>query len=69
MKAQLKRKWSFSNLSIVVRIMLMGNVDFYAFFEEPEKRWESILADRNPRPPEPNLFSPGGAWTLKMKNL
>ena len=56
MKAQLKRKWSFSNLAMVVRILLMCYVNFYAFFEQPEKRWEIILSNRSPGPPEPDLF-------------
>ena len=56
MNAQLKRKWSFSNLATVVRILLMCYVNFYAFFEQPEKRWEIILSNRSLGPPEPDLF-------------
>ena len=65
MKAQLKRKWSFSNLSTVVRIMLMGYVDFYAFFEQPEKRWESIRSNRSPGSPEPDMFGQRGLGIQK----
>ena len=56
MRRQLKREWSFSNLATVVRILLMCYVNFYAFFESPEKRWETILSNRSPAPPEPDLF-------------
>ena len=57
MRKRLKRKWSFSNLATVVRILLMCYVNFYAFFEYPEKRWETILSSRSPGPPEPDLFN------------
>ena len=65
MKAQLKRKWSFSNLSTVVRIILMSYVDFYAFFEQPEKRWESIRSNRSPGSPEPDMFGQRGLGIQK----
>ena len=55
MKAQLKRKWGFSNLATMVRILLMCYINFYAFFEQPENRWEIILSNRSPEPPEQNL--------------
>ena len=38
------------------RILLMCYVNFHAFFEQPEKRWEIILSNRSPGPPEPDLF-------------
>ena len=43
----------------------MSYVDFYAFFEQPEKRWEIILSNRSPEPPEPDLFGQGG---LEFRN-
>ena len=65
MRKQLKRKWSFSNLATVVRILLMCYVNFYAFFEQPEKRWETVLSNRSPGPPEPDLFGWRGLGNQK----
>jgi hypothetical protein len=36
----LTRSWSFSGLAIMVRITLMSYVNFYSFFNHPEKDWE-----------------------------
>ena len=56
MQRSLKKSWSFSNLATMVRIMLMYYVDFYSFFEHPEKDWQEILKKATEEPPEPSLF-------------
>ena len=60
MQRSLKKSWSFSNLATMVRIMLMYYVDFFSFFEHPEKDWQEILIKATVEPPEPSLFD-GGA--------
>lgn len=52
----IKRNWSFSNLSTMFRIMLMYYVNCYTFFEEPEKDWNKILANKVSPPEEPSFF-------------
>lgn len=56
MQRGLTRSWSFSGLATMVRITLMYYVDFYSFFNHPEKDWEKML-EVNSRPhEEPSLF-------------
>ena len=38
------------------RIMLMYYVNFYTFFEEPEKDWLAILEKEKSIPPERSFF-------------
>lgn len=56
LQKRIKRPWSFSGLATMVRIMLMHYVNFYTFFEEPEKDWLAILKSNESAPPEPMLF-------------
>lgn len=61
LQKRIKRKWSFSGLATMVRIMLMYYVNLYTFLEEPEKDWGKLLmeaeSDPNPPPEELLLFS------------
>ena len=56
LQKRIKRTWSFSGLSTMVRIMLMYYINIYSFFEEPEKDWQKILQEIDTSPPEPTLF-------------
>lgn len=56
MQKGLKRQWSFSVLTTMVRITLMYYVDFYSLFNNPEKEWNIILSKAFDAPPEPALF-------------
>ena len=56
MQKGLKRQWSFSVLTTMVRITLMYYVDFYSLFNNPEKEWNIILSKAFDAPPEPSLF-------------
>lgn len=56
MRRRVKRKWSFSSLATMVRILLMYYIDFYSFFEHPEKDWTIMLAEATEKPPLPSLF-------------
>lgn len=56
MQKGLTRKWSFSELATMVRIILMYYVDFYSLFNNPEKEWEIILSEASGAPPQPSLF-------------
>lgn len=48
---QLKRKWSFSGLCTMMRILLMHYVGL-GFFEEPESGWQAVLAAHAESPPK-----------------
>ena len=56
LQKRIKRNWSFSNLATMVRIMLMYYIDYYSFFEHPEKDWLKILDTHDNPPAEPSLF-------------
>ena len=56
MQKGLKRQWSFSVLTTMVRITLMYYVDFYSLFNNPEKEWNINLSKAFDAPPEPSLF-------------
>ena len=55
MQRSIKRKWSFSGLATMTRILLMCYVDYRLFFENPEKEWQQILANSADPPPELEL--------------
>jgi hypothetical protein len=40
----------------MVRIILMYYIDFYSFFNHPEKDWEKLLEVAHPPQEEPSLF-------------
>ena len=49
MQKRLTRRWSFSGLATLTRIVLMYYVDFYSLFNNPEKDWENMkILDENP---------------------
>jgi hypothetical protein len=56
MQRGLTRSWSFSGLATMVRIILMYYIDFYSFFNHPEKDWEKLLEVAHPPQEEPSLF-------------
>ena len=56
MQKRIKRTWSFSGMATMFRIMLMYYVNFYTFFEEPEKDWMAILEKEVYIPPERSFF-------------
>lgn len=57
MQKRIKRKWSFSGLATMFRIMLMYYVNCYTFLEEPERDWTRILEYGSEKPPpEASLF-------------
>ena len=51
MQRSLKRKWSFSGLATMTRILLMCYVDYRMFFENPERDWQQIQANTPESPP------------------
>ena len=51
MQKRLERPRSFSGLATMIRITLMYYVDFYSFFNNPEKDGENmVISDENPPP-------------------
>lgn len=58
LQKRIKRKWSFSGLATMVRIMLMYYVNLFTFLEEPEKDWAKLIseAEQDPNPPPQELL-------------
>ena len=56
MQRGLTRPWSFSGLASMLRITLMYYMNFYTFFNHPEKDWEKLLETDVPAQKEPSLF-------------
>jgi len=52
-----KRKWAFSNMIAAIRSLIMSYIDIYAFLENPEKNWETVMKRQQAPPNEPDLFS------------
>lgn len=44
MKKRVVRSWSFSGLATMVSITLIYYIDFYSFFNHPEKDWKTLLS-------------------------
>ena len=42
-KSRLKRSWSFSNMTSIIRQHLMNYINIYKFLNDPEKAWISIV--------------------------
>lgn len=45
-KSRLKRNWSFSNMTSIIRQHLMNYINIYKFLNDPEKAWTSIIEKR-----------------------
>lgn len=43
-KSRLKRNWSFSNMTSIIRQHLMNYINIYSFLNDPEKAWLRIIA-------------------------
>jgi hypothetical protein len=43
-KSRLKRNWSFSNMTSIIRQHLMNYINIYSFLNNPEKAWLRIIA-------------------------
>ena len=53
---RIKRPWSVSELTTMLRLMLMYYVNGYTFLEEPEKDWAKMLKEARKGPPEPTFL-------------
>ena len=42
-KSKLKRSWAFSNMVSIIRQQLMNYINIYAFLENPEKSWITVI--------------------------
>ena len=51
---RLERKWAFSNMVTMIRQMLMYYIDLYAFLEDPEGLWNTLIKEQNLAPPTSN---------------
>jgi len=43
-KSRLKRNWSFSNMTSIIRQHLMNYINIYSFLNDPERAWLRIIA-------------------------
>ncbi len=55
-KAEVKKKWSFSGLATMLRILLMKYVCYRSILESPEKDWEIMIKESDKPPNQPTLF-------------
>ena len=44
-----KRKWSLSNLTTAVHVLLNSYINLYDFLNLPEEQWLRIIQDRSPK--------------------
>lgn len=65
LQKRIKRKWSFSGLATMVRIMLMYYVNLYTFLEEPEKDRGKLLLEAESDPKS----TTGRASSLQLGGL
>ena len=52
LQSKLKRRWSFSGLATIVRIVLMYYLDLEKFLNQPDADLNIMLADASESPPE-----------------
>ena len=56
LQSKLTRRWSFSGLATMVRIVLMYYLNLEKFLNKPEADLKIMLAEASESPPEPSLF-------------
>ena len=52
LQQKLKRRWSFSGLATMVRIVLMYYINLDSFLEKPDEDMKRMLAEASESPPE-----------------
>lgn len=56
-KSKTTRKWSLSNLMVVVRILLTSYIGLYDFLDNPEAQWMKIIRARQQEQTQGMLLS------------
>ena len=56
LQSKLKRRWSFSGLATMVRIVLMYYLNLEKFLNQPDADLKNMLAGASESPPMPSLF-------------
>ena len=56
LQSKLSRRWSFSGLATIVRIVLMYYLNLEKFLNQPDADLKIMLAEASESPPEPSLF-------------
>ena len=56
LQSKLKRRWSFSGLATMVRIVLMYYLNLEKILNQPDSDLKIMLADASESPPVPSLF-------------
>lgn len=51
-----KRKWAFSNITTIIRLVMMNYIDIFSFLEKPEKDWLHIVETDSIIVKYPSLF-------------
>ena len=52
LQSSLERRWSFSGLATIIRIMLMYYINMVKFLNNPSNDLERMLAEASESPPE-----------------
>ena len=66
LQKRLKRPWAFSNLSTIVKLILMNYYDLYSFLEKPESDWINITENEPNMSKLKTLFDYGGLVNLNV---
>ena len=56
LQSSLQRRWSFSGLATIVRIVLMYYLNLEKILNQPDSDLKIMLADASESPPVPSLF-------------
>ena len=56
LQSKLSRRWSFSGLATIVRIVLMYYLNLEKFLNQPDADLKIMLAEASESPPKPSLF-------------
>ncbi|PWJ58636.1 hypothetical protein CLV98_1031, partial [Dyadobacter jejuensis] len=57
-----KRNWAFSNMVSIIRQQLMNYINLYAFLENPEKSWMTIINEQKMKMQNPLFREMRGAY-------
>ena len=56
LQSSLERRWSFSGLATIVRIVLMYYLNLEKFFNQPDADLHHMLAEVSESPPQESIF-------------
>ena len=60
LQSKIERRWSFSGLATIVRIMLMYYPDPEKLLNQPDADWKIMIAEADDSPPDNSVNNSGG---------